>query len=155
MLLRLQVRLEKEKAAARAAALAKHATIKTSLDAAVADKGMRSKTDKALERMWKAVVDDTAADMKAREDAEAAVAHAAEVEQRATREAQVASTRQVRMRYMLERTRCTRRRLSHVLALMRHVVCACMSSASAGSRAGGRQAPRIRRVPAAADDGRR
>lgn len=41
--------------------------------------------------------DDTAADMKAREDAEAAAAHAAEAEQRATREAQVASTRQVRV----------------------------------------------------------
>lgn len=46
---------------ARSAALAKHATIKTSLDAAVADKGVKAKTEKALDRMWKAIVGASAA----------------------------------------------------------------------------------------------
>lgn len=57
----LQVRLEKERVVARSAALAKHATIKTSLDAAVADKGVKAKTEKALDRMWKAIVGASAA----------------------------------------------------------------------------------------------
>jgi hypothetical protein len=52
----VQVRVEKEKAVARAAAVARHATLRSSLDAAVADKAKKATTEARLERMWKAIV---------------------------------------------------------------------------------------------------